>query len=119
MADSFDQEAPGQTGGISKVGSFRPDKLKDSDHETRRWISYWLLLLLTGLLIISFVALFEINGNGTVVRVGNGTISDAVEDSDRLLQLINIVFGPVVTLVSSVVGFYFGARTAQDSGSGT
>lgn len=32
-------------------------------------------------------------------------------DARRLESLINIVFGPVVTLLGSVTGFYFGTRT--------
>lgn len=131
MAEQLDAESPGASGlgespvgaflpATSTVGSFRPTPPESPDEKTRRGVSYWLLTLLTGVLILSFVALFVINSAGGPY-VQNGRLvngNDSLEDADRLLKLVNIVFGPVVTLVSSVVGFYFGARTAQESGRG-
>ena len=49
----------------------------------------------------------------------NWNDTDPEQKSQRLLALLNVVFGPVITLFSSVVGFYFGAKTAQEGTSGT
>lgn len=118
MAENLDEETPGENSGAAaagspsigpSIGTFDPATKDNPDDKTRRGISYWLLTLLTGLIIVSFIAIFIANGLA-------GDADDAAADADRLITLVNIVFGPVVTLVSSVVGFYFGARTARDSG---
>ena len=37
-------------------------------------------------------------------------------DKDALKDILNIVMGPLVTLLSTVVGFYFGARSVKGDG---
>ncbi len=90
-----------------QVGNFTPKRAENADTKTRRIVSYLLLALLSAVVFAAFIALFIIN---------DGAGKDDAQDAARLMQLMNIVFGPVVTLFSSVVGFYFGARTAKDGG---
>ncbi len=87
-----------------------------TDVSTRKWISYLLLILLSGVVIAAFYSLFIINSTGPVPSpaADNAIASDALADDDRLMRLMNLVFGPLVTLFSSVVGFYFGAKTANE-----
>jgi Ca2+/H+ antiporter len=109
MAENLDQDIPTGTQNItSTVGEFKPASEENPDTATRRGISYALFALLTGVIVVAFIALFLANS------VNNST--DAAADAERLIKLINIIFGPVVTLFSSVVGFYFGARTAKEGG---
>lgn len=75
----------------------------------RMWVSYALLALLAIVVAAAFVALFQINGQPALPKT-----DDNAADASRLMSLMNIVFGPIVTLFSSVVGFYFGARTAKE-----
>lgn len=93
------------------------ERAETADDRTRRGVSFWLLGLLTFLLVVSFTATFVINyGFGNYAN--QRWVADASGQSEFFLKVLNIVFGPVVTLVSSVVGFYFGARTANESKSG-
>ena len=89
----------------------RPRIAKDkaSDIFTRRYVAYLLLWLIVLIIIIALAEMiFGINW----------TDAAAEDKSKRLLALLNVVFGPVVTLFSSVVGFYFGAKTAQEGTGG-
>jgi hypothetical protein len=64
---------------------------------TRKTIAYALVALLIVVALTPFVAL--------------GAKLIPVSDLDTVMK---IVFAPVVGLVGSVVGFYFGSQTAQD-----
>jgi hypothetical protein len=75
-------------------------KLVEAEDLVRARIAYWLLALLT------FVVVFAC---GFLLLRGWGKISGS---EDELSKLLNQVFGPLITLVSSATGFYYGARTA-------
>ena len=62
--------------------------------ETRSYIAYWLLFLLTLLVLGGFGMLFA--------------IKDATYD--HLKSILELIFGPIVALVSAATGFYFGAQ---------
>jgi hypothetical protein len=116
----LDAEGPAGSGKVIIPSSTLPqpqEKNETVDERTRRTVSYWLLGLLTLLLVTAFVATFIIN-EGDGAFSGKIWIPDAAGQSEFFLKVLNIVFGPVVTLVSSVVGFYFGARTANESKAG-
>lgn len=121
VASDLDVETPSGTSGVvvpSRVLPTPDAKSETADDRTRRGVSFWLLALLTFLLIISFLATFVININyGTYnFKIKGGVFEyNAKEQAEFFLKVLNIVFGPVVTLVSSVVGFYFGARTANEN----
>lgn len=69
-------------------------------------IAYWLLAILTGIIVLSFALLLW------ALESGNGSTQSNFE---HIAALLNILFGPVATLVGSAVGFYFGAQAAQAS----
>lgn len=79
-----------------------------AEWRTRGVIGYILLGLLIGIVVCGFLALYVANSWPAVP----GSADDAEKDAVRLLAFMNVVFGPVVTLVGSVTGFYFGAKTA-------
>jgi hypothetical protein len=106
MAENLDKEVPSGTVRSSTVGEFKPAATENPDTATRRGISYLLFALLSAVILVAFISLFIANATADS--------KDAAEDAERLIKLINIIFGPVVTLFSSVVGFYFGARTARE-----
>lgn len=68
---------------------------------TRRLIAYILLLYLGAIVVIALVALY----------------AEGVE-LDRAKDILSILVGPVIGLVGSVVGFYFGAQTVREEVSG-
>ena len=61
---------------------------------TRSYIAYWLLFLLT---------LLVLGGFGTVFAVATVTF-------ENLKSILELIFGPIVALVSAATGFYFGAQ---------
>lgn len=91
-----------------------PTVVGSTDITTRRWIAYVLLVVMGAVIAAAFYALFTINSEVTGEALGK----DAADDAERLMKIVNVIFGPVVTLVSSVVGFYFGARTAKEGANG-
>lgn len=81
------------------------------DSRVRASISYWLLALLTATIVLAFIATAFILADP--VTAGSSDIR-----FDQLLRVLNVVFGPIIALVSSVVGFYFGARTVAEAKAG-
>ncbi|CDG83439.1 hypothetical protein GJA_2808 [Janthinobacterium agaricidamnosum NBRC 102515 = DSM 9628] len=69
------------------------DPLRYQD-TTRSYIAYWLLSLLT---------LMVLGGFGMLLAVPAVTF-------DNLKSILELVFGPIVALVSAATGFYFGAQ---------
>lgn len=86
------------------AGQYNRDEQLDN---ARKRIAYSLLAILAGVIVlIVFVPLvwFLVNRNTDT------------ELAELVIQLVNIVFGPVVTLVGSATGFYFGAQAAKSAG---
>lgn len=79
-------------------GSLPSQSSVDSREPARRRIAYILLLFLGAVELAALVVMF------------NGSISE-----QRATNIIGLVFGPIVGLVGTVVGFYFGAQTAIQS----
>lgn len=102
-----------------------------SRDQARKLIGSTLLLLLVVIVLLAFVALFHSEAkvsqvDGTVIAsihskadaerletVARIAIAQSKAEGERLSLLLNIVFGPVVTLLGSVTGFYFGSNTAR------
>lgn len=76
-----------------------------SQGRTREWIALWLVGLLCTIVALTFVALFLIDRLHT----------DPKDAFQNLKGVLDVLVGPIVTLLSSVVGFYFGSRTAQSA----
>ncbi len=85
--------APNLTGPSSRP--YDPDEFRD---QARKRITYWLLALLTTLFIGAFTSLFCLDTKPTF---------------DHLKSLLEVLLGPLVTLVSAATGFYFGAQSAN------
>lgn len=81
-----------------KSVTYNPDKARD---EARARITYWLLGLLTLLVIGSFVSVFNLDKNPTF---------------ENIKALLEVILGPVIALVSAATGFYFGANTVGKEG---
>lgn len=74
-----------------------------SQRGMRETITVWLLVLLCFVVGLSFVALlFDVD------------VAMADKRYERLKSLLDVLLGPIVTLLSSVTGFYFGSQAAQD-----
>lgn len=73
------------------TGNYDPGRYQDA---TRSYIAYWLLGLLT---------LMVVGGFGMLLVVPTVTFDD-------LKGILELVFGPIVALVSAATGFYFGAQ---------
>ena len=84
-----------------------PEANRATDDITRRIVAYVLLGLIFTIVLIAVTDLFVINAQA-LPRSGD-------DDAARLMKLMDVVFGPIITLFSSVVGFYFGARTAKEA----
>lgn len=95
---------------------------------SRRMIGTALLVLLVVMVLLGFGVLFFIEADSHRALVANVHSAADVERlaaaariaadqskaaADRLALLLNIVFGPVVTLLGSVVGFYFGSQAKR------
>jgi hypothetical protein len=94
----------------------------------RRLIGTALLALLIVMVLLGFVVLFlsETAADRTMIAAVQSTADtdrlaaaahiaadQSRVDADRLALLLNIVFGPVVTLIGSVVGYYFGSQSKR------
>jgi hypothetical protein len=96
------------------VPTEKPYNGKKAADDARRNIAYALLALLIVVVIIALTAVMIVNGS--TLDVVNNTASDiqandAKADADRLVAILNVVFGPVVTLLGTATGFYFGSQT--------
>ncbi len=96
-----DSKRPTELIGAGQAGDQR------SHRGMREIITVWLLALLCAVVALAFIAVF---------------VDDDVVQLDRrfvhLKNLLDVVLGPVVTLLSSVIGFYFGSQAAQQQRGG-
>ena|SRR5882724_5201256 len=76
-----------------KSQAYDPDQFRD---QARRRITYWLLILLTLLVTYAFGGLFLIEGKPSF---------------EHLKNLVEMLLGPIIALVSAATGFYFGAQS--------
>ncbi|HEY8976100.1 MAG TPA: hypothetical protein VIN75_17925 [Burkholderiaceae bacterium] len=76
---------------------------KRSQRGMRETITIWLLVLLCVVVGLAFVVVLY-------------DVDPAIADKrfEHLKNLLDVMLGPIVTLLSSVIGFYFGSQVAQD-----
>lgn len=78
----------------------------DSEHPSqlgmRETITVWLVGLLCAIIALAFIALFM-----------DDSLPLFEKRYERLKGILDVIMGPVVTLLSSVIGFYFGSQVAQ------
>ena len=83
-----------------KAPVYDPDQSRDT---ARARITYWLLALLTFLVICTFAAMY--------------LVLDTKPTFEQLKVMIELLLGPLVALVSAATGFYFGAGSIRNNGS--
>lgn len=76
---------------IPSEGGYDPLRYQDA---TRSYIAYWLLSLLTVMVVGGLAMLF----------------ARPSVTFENLKSILELIFGPVVALVSAATGFYFGAH---------
>jgi hypothetical protein len=105
-----DQRVPAPT-----EEKYDPGKAND---DARRNIAYALLALLILTVIFGLIAISFVNGQD--VDSGNATARalDSKADAERLVTVLNIVFGPIVTLLGTATGFYFGSQAKREGMAG-
>jgi hypothetical protein len=81
--------------------SYDPDSSRDG---TRQIITLWLIGLLCAIVGLTFVALFA--------RGASTGFTDK-EFFHELKQVLDVLVGPVITLLASAVGFYFGYKQGE------
>lgn len=69
----------------------------------RGWIAILLIILLA--IIVVFCLCF----------LSNLPQTDAEKSLNNLIQILQVVFGPLVTLVATAVGYYFGANSKSSN----
>lgn len=99
--DFGEEPAPGD----EPKAHFDPEKERE---EMRRNFTNWLLCILAGTLIAAFLMMAIIATRGD---------KEAFErEADLLMKMMTLVFGPLVALIGSAVGFYFGSNSTALSG---
>lgn len=81
--------------------NYDPDSSRDG---TRQTITLWLIGLLCAIVGLTFVALFA--------RGASTGFTDK-EFFHELKQVLDVLVGPVITLLASAVGFYFGYKQGE------
>ncbi len=66
--------------------------------KARRYITYWLLTLFTILIIVSLIAF------------GSLFFPKSERNIDEIEKMISFILTPLITLVSSATGYYFGSQ---------
>lgn len=84
--------------------TYNPDESRDT---TRQTITLWLIGLLCAIVTLTFVALFARGA-------ASGFAGDAFFDD--LKKVLDVLVGPVITLLASAVGFYFGSKQGESAG---
>jgi hypothetical protein len=91
------------------VDARRPYDRDQAQDSTRQTITLWLIGLFGGLVILSFAGLFTIG----IRRDFDDTFFSGLK------TLLDVLVGPVITLLSTAIGFYFGYQQgAAQTGKG-
>jgi hypothetical protein len=109
MAEELDLDGP-DASSPSWLQTLKPEPYNEAkdQNQARRTIAYWLLGIMSLVVVLAFILLF------TILAASTTSTSNRVE---HLITLMNVLFGPIITLVGSATGFYFGAQSAKPTGS--
>ena len=80
---------------------YNPDESRDA---TRQTITLWLIGLLCVIVALTFVALFA---RGASSGFGGATFFQ------ELKSVLDVLVGPIITLLASAIGFYFGYKQGE------
>ena len=89
---------------IGDVSVGPPQDLDQSRDVTRQTITLWLIGLLCAIVVLTFVALFA--------RGASTGFTDKAFFQE-LKQVLDVLLGPVITLLASAIGFYFGYKQGE------
>ncbi|RJG14525.1 hypothetical protein [Massilia cavernae] len=70
--------------------------------KARRNVAYWLVWIVASIIFLAFAYLWTL-------PLTRGTR----EYVDNLVQVLQIVFAPIITLAGTAIGYYFGANASQ------
>lgn len=95
-----DASAPPATSAIREE-PYNADRSRDA---TRQTITLWLIGLLCAIVSLTFVALFA-----------RGAATGFTDEKffTELKQVLDVLVGPVITLLASAIGFYFGYKQGE------
>ncbi len=79
--------------------TLEPFNLTKAQEKVRGRIAQWLVALLAAVVLFAFMTLW--------------LFDNRVADLEKLLT---IIFAPVITLVGTATGYYFGGKNSQDNG---
>lgn len=86
---------------LERPYKYDPEESRDT---TRQTITLWLIGLLCAIVVLAFVALFA---SGVAVGFTGPTFFDGLK------KILDVLVGPVITLLASAVGFYFGSKQGE------
>lgn len=86
---------------LERPYKYDPEESRDT---TRQTITLWLIGLLCAIVVLAFVALFA---SGVAVGFTGTTFFDGLK------KILDVLVGPVITLLASAVGFYFGSKQGE------
>lgn len=89
---------------LERPYKYDPEESRDT---TRQTITLWLIGLLCAIVVLAFVALFA---SGVAVGFTGPTFFDGLK------KILDVLVGPVITLLASAVGFYFGSKQGESVG---
>jgi hypothetical protein len=106
-----DESGNGSGGSLTEVpydpqrpapgGIVEPVEKVTHDDVSRRWIAYWLLGLLTLLILGAFAGFYKLFCEPTKPTF------------EQFKTLVELILTPLITLVSAATGFYFGSATKK------
>ncbi len=95
--ESFREELGGDWGPAKESGSsLVPSTIAESRERTRKWIAYWLIVILAGDILVG-VSLI-------VFQKAIGTAGSEAKD------FMSMTLAPIVALLGAVTGFYYGGK---------
>ena len=101
------EQEPQSQSDVGSPSEVNPVGLED----TRRWIAFFLLGILTLVILIEVLGAVILAVNCWVYAARDGSCPAAQTSMGLLTNSLGAVFTAMVGLVGSVVGFYFGSKT--------
>ncbi len=106
LIEDFGGASSGTPGDTFEERPYNPDVFRDV---TRQTITLWLIGLFCTIVVLTFVALFA---------RGASTGFTNKDFFSELKQILDVLVGPVITLLASAIGFYFGYKQGELSDQG-
>jgi len=95
-------ETPPSISSSSTIAQTEPYNHQKQQEIARRNIAYWLVGIVTTIILLSFIYIFILPLS-----------ADTKKYIENLILFLQIVFGPVITLTATAIGYYFGANSKE------